>query len=126
MGKNIFSAIAIGLLAASKPPLELGERVLYCSSLAIVAGCLAASRTSKRPATVIRTGLFTGCLAVCVAVGSEAFVQDNAAWNYGVISVCGLLGLGGMKSVDWVLSLFRHFAGKRIGDYERSDKSGDG
>ena len=103
------SVLAVALLlGASVAPLAPWQLAGFAAAVSVVGGIASAMRRAEgQMASLVMYGLNMGVLGGSTALMAYGWVENSATRCWTVIGAVGLLSLGGMQSIDFVLGLLK-------------------
>ena len=104
LAQNIISEVELTTL----------EMVLWASIVSFIGGIAAAYRTSNILNDIFKSGVNTGVMGACLAFAATWFTLEKPALAWLFIGLSGILSLGGLATIDWVVSLSKNTLGKWI------------
>ena len=94
--------------------LTITETVAWAMLISFIGGASAAYRTTNDLNILAKSALNTTVLGAVIALGATYWTLDHPAYNWLAIALSGLLSLGGLASIDWVIKVFRKQAEKKL------------
>lgn len=118
---NNATAVVVSLFPALvSAPITPVAMIGWCFFVSLLGGVAASLRKGTVDLfDVLKVGLNTGVMGGCLAMVATPWVRDNESFRWMIIGTCGILSLGGMATIDWVLDRFR----QRIDRELKSDNS---
>ena len=124
-----FYSPAYGFLVAqniiSEVELTTLEMILWASVISFIGGIAAAYRSSNKANDIFKSGVNTAVMGGSLAAVSTWFTLDKPNLTWIFIGLSGILSLGGLATIDWVVSLSKNTIGKWISEKnnERNENS---
>jgi len=121
-----FYGPAYGFLVAqniiSEVELTTLEMVMWASVVSFIGGIAAAYRTSNIVNDIFKSGVNTGVMGGCLAFVATWFTLEKPALAWLSIGLSGILSLGGLATIDWVVSLSKNTIGKWLTTTEKNNE----
>jgi len=109
----------------SEVQLTTLEMILWASIISFIGGIAAAYRSSNSANDIFKSGVNTAVMGGSLAAVSTWFTLDKPNLTWVFIGLSGILSLGGLATIDWVVSLSKNTIGKWISEKnnERNENS---
>ena len=104
----------------SEVELTTLEMILWASVISFIGGIAAAYRSTNAVNDIIKSGVNTGVMGGCLAAVATWFTLEKPALAWLFIGLSGILSLGGLATIDWVVSLSKRTLGKWISTAEKN------
>ena len=109
----------------SEVELTTLEMILWASVISFIGGIAAAYRSSNKANDIFKSGVNTAVMGGSLAAIATWFTLEKPALTWLFIGLSGILSLGGLATIDWVVSLSKNTIGKWISEKnnERNENS---
>lgn len=112
------------LLAVGPEPLSIHQMVGYAAILSALGGLASGTRVTRDVYLLIQHVLNCCVLGLSLSLLSIWVFKENPTARWATIGGVGLMSLGGMKSVDLLLSVAKQkFEARYVDDSHSSDES---
>ena len=110
------------LIAVGPDPISIHDMVLYSAVLSALGGLASGTRVTRDVYLLLQHVLNCCVLGLSLSLLSIWWFGDNPTARWASLGGVGLVSLGGMKSVDWLLSMARRkFEAQYVDDDSETD-----
>tara|TARA_R110000803_G_C11962283_1_gene318872 strand:+ start:739 stop:1131 length:393 start_codon:yes stop_codon:yes gene_type:complete len=88
-------------------------------------GGMASSMREKptEPLAILRVGFNTAIMGCCLSMVGYKWTSEDPSAAWLVIGVCGILSMGGVASINWVLDRLKNKIGKTLDNKQEDDET---
>lgn len=111
----------LAAVVATTRPLTIVEMVVWAAVLSFVGGCASSMRRTdvERPIlTLIQYGLNTGVMGASLAMMAWYWVAESPTMAWVIVGATGILSLGGLATIDAVVSVVRQRLEKKVSEID--------
>lgn len=109
----------IASIAAGKPAnMTPAEMVTWAAIVSALGGVAAAWRTSNHIPDLAKTGANTAVLGASLVLLSSYWTTQNTTLAWSAIGLSGIISLGGLATVDWLVATARRWLEARADEHK--------